>query len=75
MVEAPEPLLVRQYRVPEQVREQVPPGLLDVAVQRLLRVSPLPEQAPRCQQGKPYPQPALVLLPALQPGPSHPSLL
>ena len=40
------------------------PDLLEVAVQRLLRVSLLPEQAPRCQQGEPHPQPALVLLPA-----------
>jgi hypothetical protein len=61
--------------MPEQVRVQMHPGLLKVAVQRLVRVSRLPEQAPRCQQGEPHPQPALVLLPALQPSPSHPSLL
>jgi hypothetical protein len=49
--------------------------LLEVAVQSLLRVSLLPEQAPRCQQGELHPQLALALLPALQPSPSHPSLL
>jgi len=75
LVRALEPPLVRQCWVPEQVRKQVHPGLLKVAVQRLVRVSRLPEQAPRCQQGEPHPQPALVLLPALQPSPSHPSLL
>ena len=74
-MQAPEPPLVRQCRVPEQVRVRVHLGLLEVAVQSLLRVSRLPEQAPRCQQGEPHPQPALVLLPALQPSPSHPSLL
>ena len=74
---APEPPLARQCRVPEQVRVRVRVhlGLLEVAVQRLLRVSLLPEQAPRCQQGEPHPQLALALLPALQPSPSHPSLL
>lgn len=58
---------MRQCRVPEQVqvRVQVHLGLLEVAVQHLLRVSLLPEQAPRCQQEEPHPQPALVLLPAL----------
>ncbi len=82
-MQAPEPPLVRQCRVPAQVRVrvrvQVHPGLLELAVQRLLRVSLLPEQAPRCQQGEPHPQPVLVLLPALQPNPnwplSHPILL
>ena len=72
---APEPPLVRQCRVPEQVRVRVHLGLLEVAVQSLLRVSLLPEQAPRCQQGELHPQLALALLPALQPSPSHPSLL
>ena len=76
-MQAPEPPLVRQCRVPAQVRVrvQVHPGLLELAVQRLLRVSLLPEQAPHCQQGEPHPQLALALLPALQPSPSHPSLL
>jgi len=74
-VRAPEPPLVRQCRVPEQVRVRVHLGLLEVAVQSLLRVSLLPEQAPHCQQGEPHPQLALALLPALQPSPSHPSLL
>ena len=70
---------MRQCRVPAQVRVQVHPGLLELAVRRLLRVSLRPEKAPRCQQGEPHPQPALVLLPALQPNPnwplSHPILL
>ena len=70
---------MRQCRVPVQVRVQVHPGLLELAVRRLLRVSLRPEKAPRCQQGEPHPQPALVLLPALQPNPnwplSHPILL
>ena len=70
---------MRQCRVPAQVRVQVHPGLLELAVQRLLRVSLRPEKAPGCQQGEPHPQPALVLLPALQPNPnwplSHPILL
>lgn len=57
------------------MRVRVHLGLLEVAVQSLLRVSLLPEQAPHCQQGEPHPQLALALLPALQPSPSHPSLL